>query len=301
MRRSAKLLGLAAAIVVGSTARPALADADSLVDHLGATEVGVGEAMRAGAIGAMATRLNPAGLPLTNELVFDGSFGYRPSDSAQLGAVAACDSTNLMPGCFYYSYVAADPGPDGSTVHERAHTGGITLSRMINQRITVGWGMKYFDFESDGMDEGSGVNWDIGTTVRITETANLALVGYNLWGAESPQFPRAVAAGTMIRPVPQLALSFDAVWELGLEDDQQTGRYGGGAAYILSGNNGQVGYPIRAGAVHDVGTDGTYVTGGLGFATMKMGIDIAARKQVSEGDELLVTAGIRLYGPRQPM
>lgn len=301
MRVPAKLLGLAAAFAVGTTARPALADADSLVDHLGATEVGVGEAMRAGAIGAMATRLNPAGLPLTNELVFDGSFGYRPSDSAQLASVAACDSTNLMPGCFYYTYVGADPGMPGDTVHERAHTAGLTLSRMVNQRITIGSGVKYFDFESDGMDGGSGVNWDVGTTVRITESANLALVGYNLWGAESPQFPRAIAAGSMIRPVPQLSLSFDAVWELGKEDGEKTGRYGGGAAYFLTGRNGQVGYPIRAGALHDVGTDGTYVTGGLGFATMKMGIDIAARKQVSSGDELLITAGIRLYGPRQPM
>jgi hypothetical protein len=33
---------------------------------------------------------------------------------------------------------------------------------------------------------------------------------------------------------------------------------------------------------------------------MRFGLDVAARRQVSGGDELLVTAAIRLYGPRQP-
>jgi hypothetical protein len=151
------------------------------------------------------------------------------------------------------------------------------------------------------MDAGSGFNWDIGSTVRLTETANLAVVGYNLWGAESAQFPRGVGAGFLIRPTPALAASFDAVWNLDVPEDESTGRYGGGLEYFLTGKNGMVGYPLRAGAVHDVGQEATHLTAGVGFASMKMGIDVAARRQVAGGgDELLVTAAIRLFGPRQP-
>lgn len=297
------ILGLAAATAVfATTASPALADADSLIDHLGPTETGVGEARRAGALGALSTRLNPAGLPLTTEVVFDGGFGYRPQDGASLVSLAACDSTNVMPGCFYYTYVGADE-LDGMDTPMRAHTGGITLSKAINQRITLGAGVKYFDVETDGMDAGSGVNWDLGTTVRLTETANVALVGYNLWGADSEQFPRAIGTGALVRPTTPLSFSFDAVWDLDRPEGASTGRYGGGMEYFFTGKRGQQGYPVRIGAIHDVvegDSHGTHLTAGLGFANLKFGFDVAARRQVSGGEELLVTAAIRLYGPRQP-
>jgi hypothetical protein len=289
-----------AAVVIASAAPVARADADSLVDNLGPQEVGVGEAKRAGAIGALAARLNPAGLPLSNELVFDGGYGYRPGDSASIIELAACDSTNAMPGCFYYSYVGSsldDAG--GMSTHMRSHAGGFTLSRMLGQKLILGSSVKYFDVEEDGMDAGHGVNWDIGTTLRATDTLNLAVVGYNLWGAESEQFPRAVAAGSLLRPIPALSISFDAVWNLDTADGESTGRYGGGLEYFITSASRTQGYPLRAGAVHDVFDGTTHVTGGVGFATMKMGIDVAARKAVAGGDELLITAAIRVYGPRQ--
>jgi len=283
---------LAAVFVLGagSTAR---ADADSLVDHLGARELGTGEAGRAAAIGALATRLNPAGL-MTNELVFDGGFGYRASDSANVAALAACDSTNAVPGCFYYTYVGSD-GMDGEG-HMRAHTGGITLSRPVSPRVMFGSGVKYYDVELDGMDQGSGVNWDIGTTVRLTDTLNIAAVGYNLWGAESVQFPRAIAGGLMMHPVPQLTAIFDAVWTLDADADTSTGRYGGGLEYFATGK--QTGYPLRAGFVHDVGLDDTYVTAGLGVATLKLGLDVGGRMAVRGDDDYAITASLRVFGPR---
>lgn len=298
-----KVLALATLASVGAATSPALADADSLIDHLGPTEVGVGEARRASAIGALATRLNPAGLPLSTELVFDGGFGYRPEDSASLVALSACDSTNLVPGCFYYTYVGAEPEVGGMATPMRAHTGGLTLSRAIHRRVIVGAGVKYFDVEQDGMDGGSGVNWDLGTTVRVTDALNLAVVGYNLYGAESEQFPRAVGAGAAIRAGAPVTISFDGVWDLETDEGEPTGRYGGGIEYFATGSGGQNGFPIRVGALHDVrDTDGggTHLTAGLGFANMKMGVDLAARRQVSGGDELLVIAAIRVYGPRQP-
>jgi hypothetical protein len=286
--------------VVATAARPAMADADSLVDNLGPSEVGVGDAKRAGAVGALSTRLNPAGLPLSAELVFEGGFGYRPEDSASLLSVAACDSTNAVPGCFYYSYVGAESDVAGMSEKFRAHTGGITLAKPAGSRVIIGTGVKYFDVEQEGMDAGSGFAWDLGTTFRLTPIANLGVVGYNLFGAESAQFPRAVGTGIQLRPLEALSASFDAVWTLERPEDQKTGRYGGGLEYFLSTRNGQVGYPIRLGALHDVADDTTHLSAGLGFATMKMGFDVSARREVAGGDELLVIAALRIFGPRQP-
>ncbi|MBZ0233308.1 MAG: hypothetical protein K8M05_13345 [Deltaproteobacteria bacterium] len=295
MRRLAAFLPVLAAVLVPVTV--ARADADSLNDPLGPREVALGEGMRAGAVGAMATTLNPAGLPLTRELVFEGSFGYRPDDSASLVGLAACDSTNALPGCFYYHYAGMSPDIGGMELGRRTHVGGMTLSRPINSRINIGAGAKYFDFESDNMaeEDASGWNWDVGVTVRLTEILNVAAVGYNLFGTESLEFPRAAAGGILLRPGQGFALGFDALWNLDREG--KTGRYGGGGEYFISTQGGRMGYPLRVGAVHDVAT-GTYITGGTGISSMKLGFDIAARKQVADGDELLVTASLRVFGPR---
>ncbi len=296
-RRGLPAVGWALAATVLASSAAARADADSLNDSLGPREVALGEGMRAGATGAMATTLNPSGLPLTRELVFEGAFGYRPDDSASLVGISACDSTNALPGCFYYHYTGMRPDIGGMELGRRTHVGGMTLSRPLNQRVHIGAAVKYFDFESDNRAEenASGLNWDVGLTARLTEIVNVAAVGYNVAGATSTEFPRAAAAGVMMRPVPALALAFDALWNLDREGE--TGRYGGGGEYFISTQGGKIGYPLRAGAVHDVAT-GTYVSGGLGIATMKLGFDVGARKQVADGEELLVTASLRVFGPR---
>ena len=57
---------------------------------------------------------------------------------------------------------------------------------------------------------------------------------------------------------PALAVSFDARWKLVADD--HSARYGGGLEYFLSTNNGQSGFPIRAGVLHDNGLDETYLS-----------------------------------------
>jgi hypothetical protein len=293
-----QLAALASFLALAAADTAARADADSLGDLLGPREVALGEGLRAGATGGLATTLNPAGLPLTHELVFEGSYGYRPDDHASLVGLSACDSTNVAPGCFYYHYADRSPDVDGMESSRRTHVAGATLSRQLGTRAIVGVDGKYFNFESDVMGEAdkSGFTWDLGALVRLTDIVNLGAVGYNLFGNRSPEFPRAFAAGVYVRPTPQVALGFDALWNL--DTDGKTGRYGGGAEYDVAGSDGKVGYPLRLGVVHDVAT-GTYVTGGLGVGGAKLALDVGARKQVSEGDELLVTASLRVFGPRQ--
>src|SRR3970282_1276327 len=108
---------------------------------------------RGGAAGASAIGLNPAGLPLNRELVFEGGYGYRPSDSASLIGVSACDSTNAVPGCFFYSYAGPDPVFEGMEMSRTTHIAGSSLSRQISPRVMFGSTSKYFRFDSNVMDE----------------------------------------------------------------------------------------------------------------------------------------------------
>jgi hypothetical protein len=271
------------------------AEPDSLDDVMGPREIAVGEAMRAGATGATAIGLNPAGLPLNRELVFEGGYGYRASDSASLIGVSACDSTNAVPGCFFYSYAGSNPELGGMSMSRTTHIAGSSLSRLLVPRILVGVTSKYFRVDSDVMGEGkaSGFSFDVGATVRLTDMVNFGVSGQNLFGTEdSVLFPKAIGGGVFARPIPTLAISFDSRWKT----DGGGARYGGGAELFLRG--GQMGYPIRIGGVHDNGLDATYVSGGIGIANIKWGIDIAARREVKGGDETLVLASMRFFGPR---
>lgn len=285
-------------IIVMSLIGSAYAEGDALVDTLGPREIAVGEAMRGGATGASAIGLNPAGLPLNRELVFEGGYGYRLADQGSLIGVSACDSTNAIPGCFYYQYAGSSPELGGMTLSRRTHLAGTSVAYPITPRVFFGSSVKYFNFDSDVGTEmkASGFNWDLGTTFRISELVNFGVAGYNLWGADSPEFPRAIGGGVVARPLPILALSFDTRWKL--DGDDHSARYGGGAELFLRSSGGQSGFPLRAGALRDNGLDSTYLSAGVGYATLKLAVDVAARYAITGSDDTMFIASMRFFGPR---
>jgi hypothetical protein len=285
-------------ILIGALLRSAHAEGDALVDTLGPREIAVGEAMRGGATGSTAIGLNPAGLPLTRELVFEGGYGYRFSDAASLIGISACDSTNAAPGCFFYQYAGSSPELGGTTMSRRTHIAGGSFAYRATPRILLGTTIKYFNFKSELMDEpkASGFTFDVGTTIRVTDLVSLGVTGYNLWGEKSPEFARAVGGGLYARPIPSLAFGFDARWKL--DGDDHTARYGGGAELFMRSSSGQTGFPLRIGALRDNGLDSTYLSGGLGVTGMKFGIDLAVRHAVTGTDETMLLASLRFFGPR---
>jgi hypothetical protein len=286
-------------VLLSSTA---VAEASSLNDYFGPREIAVGETSRANAQGAMATTLNPAGLALTRQLVFEGSYGYRPEDSASTVAASACDSTVPVPGCFYYHYFTAAPEVADMEYSRRVHEFGLAAARAITNRIAFGLNWRYFDYESnlDGEEDANGFAMDAGLTLQLSEAIQVAVVGYNLIAEDSTQYPMGIGAGLALRPVSSLSISADGVWNLDAPEGAGTGRYGGGLEYFFQGGDRQSGYPVRLGTVYDNELDSTYITGGLGLTTMKIGIDVGARKQVDGGDELIVLGSLRLFGPHLP-
>lgn len=275
------------------------AEPDSLEDQLGPREIAVGEAMRGGATGASAISLNPAGLPLNRELVFEGGYGYRRSDRASLVGVSACDSTNAMPGCFFYEYAGSNPELGDMTNSRTTHLAGMALSKVLVPRVMIGGTAKYYHFDSTMPMESKskGFVFDVGATVRVSPLINLGFAAQNLWASEkSTQFPRTVGGGLLAHPIPTLALSFDSRWKL--DGDDHSARYGGGGELFLRGSGGQMGYPLRVGGVHDNGLGATYITGGVGLVALKWGLDVAARHEVKGGDETVILASMRFFGPR---
>jgi len=294
--RSCYLVVLACALLGTGT----LAHGDSLDDQLGPRALALGDSSRGDARGAMSIALNPSGLPGNSELAFEGTYGYRFADGASSVTVSGCDSTNPLPGCFYYRFLTASPTIGGVDVDRRAHEGGLTLARMVTPRLFVGTNFKYFDYNSavPGEEDASGFTFDTGVTAVLMPQLRVGVVGHHLLGKSSSQYPRAVGTGLVLRPISTLTVLFDALWRLDRPEGQSTGHYGGGLEYFFSSSDRQSGFPIRLGAVHDVAADGTYVSGGLGFMSAKLAVDVGLRRQVSGGDEMAIQASLRVFGPR---
>ncbi|MCP4449309.1 MAG: hypothetical protein GY811_28845 [Myxococcales bacterium] len=278
----------------------AQADADSLTDNLGPREIALGDSLRAEATGTSSTVLNPAGLALNRQLVFEGSFGYRDTDKANIGSMAACDSTTPVAGCFYYHYLNAEPGIGDMRLKRRFHEAGVTAARALSPQVVMGTKTHFFDYNSnvEGEEDQRGYSVDMGLIFQPSTSVRIAGVGYNLVGTDSPQYPRGVGTGLVLRPgAGKLGLSLDALWNLDRAEGEDTGRYGGGIEYLLAPTP-VAAYAFRVGGVYDDLTNGGYASFGLGYSTPKMGLDIGGRKQVSgDGDELLIQAGLRIVAP----
>lgn len=289
-----------ASIFVLGLCASAGANADSLTDNLGPRELAVGESMRAEAVGALSTVLNPAGLALNRQLVFAGSYGFRSEDNASVASFSACDSTTPIAGCFYYHYLSAEPEIAGMDRKRRFHEGGFTAARALTPQLLLGSNTHFFDYNSDleGEEDVRGYSVDLGLIFVASPGLNVAAVGYNLVGTESAQYPRGMGTGIAFRPGQgSLGINLDALWNIEEKEGRSKGRYGGGLEYFLRTGGGGAGYPVRGGGVYDAANDTSYLTLGLGYANPKIGIDIGGRKQVSGGDELIIQAGLRLIGP----
>ena len=296
------------AVTVMALMPGARASADALSEYLGPRELAMGGAMRAEAQGALSITLNPAGLALTRELVFEGGYGHGFGSGADVFTVSGCDSTVPIAGCFYYRHfrtALAGAVPAGPEDRHRVHEGGGTFARAIGDRIFLGAGVKYIKHGCEGGcelltgdDDPGGLAVDAGAIVQPIDILRLGVAGHNLAGA-SPLYPRAIGAGIAARPVPSLGLAFDGLWSLGGDGDQTTARYGGGIEYFFSSSDGQTGFPVRLGALFDDGNDSTYLSAGVGVVAAKIGFDVGASKQLG-GDGLMVQASLRVFGPRQP-
>lgn len=290
-----RFLGLVVALAWALSAEGE-ARADMLADAAGPRAIGTSDALTAASYGAVAKSLNPAGVALMKSYVIEGWYGFRPSGDGQVASAAICDSTRRVGACLSYDFVTASPA---SGTEQRMHVFSLATGVPISDKIILGFTNRVADYEetvADVMSDASR-DWafimDAGLIVRITPQINVAAVAHNLVGSDDAQFARSYGGGFAFVPRPELTIAADMRYSMVTEAP----RWAGGVEYYLGAGGGQSLYPIRVGYSYDAANDAQYVTGGLGWVSPRLGLDIGARKQVAEGDELTLQFGLRLFMP----
>lgn len=320
------LLVVAAAVASVAVPRRALAVDDLFTPRA----LGVGEALRADASGALGPLLNPSGMALTRSYTIEAMYGF---DVRSLGSsvhLSIVDSaTSRLATGIYYNYLTASPKftvvPEGAT--QISHSGsetGLVFGIALGDYLTFGLSMKYLRFSTEAVNPAydaktnntvpttlvldstvsaaaaEGFTMDTGITLRLGDRFNLAAVGYNLIPLRSRDAPLALGLGAALKATPSFTLAFDTVIDFDkyyrVDDVTQetvrrtTVRLGGGLEW-LAGNV----VPIRLGALWDSGSSASYLTAGLGYVSSSFAIDLSYRQQVSAGVDSRLLLGLRVF------
>jgi hypothetical protein len=302
---------------------------------LNARGVGLGGAARASAQGALAALLNPSGLTLSHEYDIEAVYGFDVQSLGSTLHLAIADSAtnaHVAMGIYYtfvhnsprYSYQycpsAAKAGcPPFSLAGDngrQGHETGLALAVPIGARFSLGLTSKYVTVstQTNNPDSGmpgapatftldnstsaasaDGFTLDVGATVRITESLNLGVVGYNLVPLYSIEAPIGLGFGVSYLIAGKLLVAVDAVVDFNKYRDAEnnrrtTSRVAGGLEYVAAGI-----VPIRVGVSGDTGLPATYLSVGLGYKHRSFGIDLAYRQQVAGGSDAFLSAGLRVF------
>lgn len=299
-------------------------------DLLTPRSIGVGEALRADASGALGPLLNPSGMALSRSYTIEAMYGFDVRSRGSSVHLSIVDSaTSRLATGIYYNYLYASPkltvSPSGAT--SVTHTGsetGLVFGIALGDYVTFGLSMKYLRFSTEAVNPSydaktnntvpqtllldsttstaaaDGFTMDTGITLRLGERFNIAAVGYNLVPLRSRDAPLALGLGAALKATPSFTMAFDAVIDFDkyyrLDEATQeavkrtTTRLGGGLEWLA----GSV-VPLRLGALWDSGSGASYMTGGLGYVSSSFGLDLSYRQQIGGGVESRLLLGLRVF------
>ncbi len=304
------LIPLSASLAAGAVAR---AD-NALDDAFTPRALGMGESLRGAATGSAAP-MNPAGLALVHNYSVEGSYGYSPAASASVLSASVADSTTRVGMALYYNLLSSSNDitiMDGATSHSgtadrKRHEFGAATSFPISDRFVLGLTPKYTSYDltlddpmqtkQTSISSHSRFNMDVGALIGLTPTFTLGLVGYNLIHHDQ-QYPRALGGGLAFGLSNAAMLAADAVVDMTSKTDAGDGgkgnsvRASAGTELVLAGL-----YPVRAGVIYDSRDRQTFVTGGLGYLSPRVGIDLAIRQEVKGGSETVGIIGLKFFLP----
>ena len=285
----------------------------------------MGEALRADASGSLGPLLNPAAMVFKRAYSLEAVYGFRVQDTGSNLLASIVDSvTSRVAAGLYYAYVHGSPhlsiGGTAADVTREGHETGLSLALPIGEKFSFGVTTKYMHITTTaalptfdpktGMPgtqtvtldsttsaaAADGFTMDVGAGLRLGESFNIGLVGYNLIPLRSREAPVGLGTGlaykylTVFTAALDLVVDFNKYKDRGTGNDLVTVRLGGGLEYLAGGK-----VALRAGAFYDQGRPGAFVSGGIAYVGTSFAIDLGYRQQAKGGVESTLIAGVRVF------
>lgn len=301
VRRSVACLAVFWALLGGTSAAAAQ-------DLYGSRSLAMGGTLRAAPSSDAAVLLNPAGMSLTRAFQINGTYQWRASDSASMMNVSVVDSiTTKVAAGLFYSFTRGTPSrtlalgagktfdlDQTITTHEVGLAVSYPIANMIHLGVTNRYarlGIDQPEGTPDAFKDGGGQGYtmDIGAVLTLIPSLNIAITGQNLVAIHPQYFPRLMGLGVSYTLGTTFLAEFDSVLNFSSADSVKASFHGGGELFLGST------YALRAGVAHDLLREATYVTGGLGLISTKVGLDAALRQMVRGGAETTIALALRVF------
>ncbi len=310
--------GFALTIVTIALAAGSASADNSLDQAFSVRALSMGGALRGAATGGAAP-LNPAGVALIRAYTLEGSYGYRGGDGATLINASVADSiTSRLGTAIYYSYMGSTnertittDGITRTVTDDRSrHELGSAFAMPLSERFVIGVTPKYTGYAAttrDGTTETTlhdkdRFNLDAGAVIGLSPNLTIGVVGYNLV-YHDVSYPRGLGAGVALGLGQRALIGADVVVDKTTTGDdadspdgtsKQSARASAGAELLLANL-----YPLRIGGSYDSRDDNAYISGGTGYLSERVGLDVGFRRQLRGGDETIVIVGLKFLLPTE--
>jgi hypothetical protein len=259
----------------------------------------VGDAVTAVGQGTSGLYFNPATIAQLRQYAIDAGYGYSNFDDVHNIHTAVVDSQTNEYVSLGAAYTWSHSGRDNASF--QAHDVRTAIAAGFGTgsvRLAAGGTFRYLHIDGDGISV-SACTADLGALVSVGQTFHLGVAGLNLvdWRAR-------YRSGAMVAPR-QLAAGAGITWNgLNLEGnatiDFDSRGYtvaspGGGIEYVIMNT-----VALRAGFVWDrsiPNKEQRRVSGGLGYISRYVGVDVGYSHDVSDVSNWLLQASIRGFLP----
>jgi hypothetical protein len=261
--------------------------------------------MRGAATGDAALAVNPSGISLLRTYVLEAEYLY---DQLSLGTqhdahLSIVDSTSgfNVGGGVFYNYLTG--------MGRSGHEAGVAVSIPFGEHFFVGGTAKYLHLHNDTPSgTKSGFSFDAGATIRPLNSVTVGFSATDFGNFGTDRTPRTFGGGLAVSPLPDLILTFDAVYD---RTNRVTGTDSadyrqdpparsrvwnlmGGGEYLFAKR-----LAVRAGGGRRGDTESGYIAGGISLVSDVAALDLGAHGDLgaSRHQELLIGVSLRIFVP----
>lgn len=257
-----------------------------------ARALGLGDGVQAIGLGTAGLYFNPAGMSQIQQYAIDAGYGFDGTRGVHDAHVSVVDSqTNPdFAGGVGYTYFRSDRAAGPFQGHD---VRGALSAKFGSDLVTFafGAGFRYLKVSGDlPADDVSAPTLDLGVLLGIQGRFWIGVAGQNLISFDSGHAPRVLGAGV------GLTLSPVNVGASALIDFESLGHTvvspGGGVEVVVANA-----VAIRAGFNWDRALDQKRATGGLGYISQYVGVDVGYGHDVTNRDNWMIQSSIRVFLP----
>jgi hypothetical protein len=252
----------------------------SLDDGFGARVIGMGSAFLATGTSAESADGNPATMTLVKayQLNIDGAWDAS-SKAGYAGTTLRDSSTSTLAAGVDYHLISTGRGGN----RETSNLSTLSLALPVANALSLGLSGRYL-LRTASTDRANAITMTAGAAVKFGEAVVLTVGAHNLIATLHPELPRFYSAG--------LGLNLGAlVADVDLRSQLSDGfkpTVNVGGEYAI--NNV---IPVRVGYQVDTRQSAQFFSGGLGFTSQGIGIDLAYRHQLQGGSSDLLVLSLR--------